>query len=86
MTDKPMTIAGRLSNLEAENDLLKAEIERLKDLQSPGHARLERIATAAMQGMISGSAGIHITTEQFAERSVALARALIAELDGEAGE
>lgn len=72
----------QIEQLEDENYSLKAEIERLRDLQSPEHARLWEASKAAMQGMIAGSAGLHITTEQFAERSVALARALIAEVDG----
>lgn len=86
MTDETMTMADHLSNLEAENEKFRAEIERLKDLQSPGHDRLERIATAAMQGILSGPADLRYIPAGVAIHAVEHARALIAELDGEAGE
>lgn len=78
----------------AENDRLKSEIEHLKDLQSPGHARLERIAKAAMQGdwayrgaaaeLFSNGRGDDILRARSAVY-VRQARALAAELDGEIG-
>lgn len=40
-----------------------------------------QLAGAAMQGMVAGGAGLVITTEQFAERSVKLADALLKELE-----
>ena len=46
----------------------------------PLHERRERIATAAMQGMLSNS-DLKGSTEGFAQVAVQLADALIAELD-----
>lgn len=48
---------------------------------TPGLTKREFIAALAMQGMIAGSQGLQITTEQFAEQSLKLADALIAELN-----
>jgi hypothetical protein len=47
--------------------------------------RRERIATAALQGLLAANvpAGIHHIVQEAAKRSVALADALIAELDRE---
>lgn len=73
--------AVKINNLEDENDRLKAEIERLQDLQSPEHERLWEVSKAAMQGM--ASRGWHgDDLDILAKRSVSAARALIAEVDG----
>lgn len=45
-----------------------------------GLTKREYFAAVAMQGMIARSHGLYVTTTQFAEQSVKLADALIAEL------
>ena len=51
-----------------------------------GLTKREHFAGLAMQGMIAGSQGLKISTEEFAFQSVKLADALIAELEKEAGK
>lgn len=46
-----------------------------------GLTKREYFAAMAMQGMISGSQGLEIAVDEFAERSAMLADALIAELN-----
>ena len=48
-----------------------------------GLTKREWFAGLALQGMIAGSQGLNITVKQFAEQSVKLAEALIAELNKE---
>jgi hypothetical protein len=64
-----------------EAEKLKAEVEQLKKTATPEASRRERIATAAMQGLLATDAyGVHASTV-LARDSVQLADALIAELD-----
>lgn len=56
-------------------------IERMK--KQEGLTKREWFAGLAMQGTIAGSQGLDITAQQFAEITVKLADALIAELNKE---
>lgn len=73
------------AKLLAEVGRLKAEIERLQDLQSPEHARLERIATALFAGLLQGywanPADINVHPKQLRAEALDQSRALIADLD-----
>ena len=71
--------AEEVDRLRAEIDRLRAEIERLRA------DRRERIATAALNGLIANAVVAH-TPAQFALAAVVVADAMIAELDKEEGK
>lgn len=66
-----------LNQVGPENAAKIATISKRYD----GLTKREYFAAIAMQGMIAGSQGLHITVEQFASQSLKLADALIAELN-----
>ena len=70
---------------QQEAEKLKAEVETLKKTATPEASRRERIATAAMQGILAGmyaDKGVHVIhTNEVAKQAARCADALIAELD-----
>lgn len=70
---------------EAENADLRAEIERLTKIKTPSPDRLERIATAAMQGMLAADPDRHLCSVPMGRQCVYHAMGLIEALDGDHG-